>query len=319
LPKLDKSSIGRLSNTVLADEQYLHVQCLKDSSKEQISLLNEEQKKVYEVVLDSVHNNSGKLFFLYVPGGTGKTFVYNTIINKLRSETNIVIPVATSGIAALLLPGGRTAHSRFKIPLNLFDDSVCDITCGTMLADLLIQAKLIIWDEAPMTSRLCFEALDRTLRDVLSIHNENNAVMVTGQAVGETLFYGPGAGGLPTANSVLSDIVSVTKNIVLGTTGNTFNNYQHESEPIDKSNVIYPYYLSLQMKDIPGQILKVTKLMTEIGASFSQIVQTKANDTEARVIFITHSMSKEQLKTLKEEIAKFDSISLNAAYKVLEN
>lgn len=152
-----------------------------------------------------------------------------------------------------------------------------------------------------------------------TIHNENNAVMVTGQAVGETLFYGPGAGGLPTANSVLSDIVSVTKNIVLGTTGNTFNNYQHESEPIDKSNVIYPYYPSLQMKDIPGQILKVTKLMTELGASFSQIVQTKANDTEARVIFITHSMSKDQLKTLKEEIAKFDSISLNAAYKVLEN
>ncbi|CAF1773852.1 unnamed protein product [Brassica oleracea var. botrytis] len=168
LPKLDKSSIGRLSNTVLADEQYLHVQCLKDSSKEQISLLNEEQKKVYEVVLDSVHNNSGKLFFLYVPGGTGKTFVYNTIINKLRSETNIVIPVATSGIAALLLPGGRTAHSRFKIALNLFDDSVCDITCGTMLADLLIQAKLIIWDEAPMTHKYAFEALDRSLRDIMS-------------------------------------------------------------------------------------------------------------------------------------------------------
>uniref|UniRef100_A0A0D3D610 ATP-dependent DNA helicase n=1 Tax=Brassica oleracea var. oleracea TaxID=109376 RepID=A0A0D3D610_BRAOL len=167
LPKLDKSSIGRLSNTVLADEQYLHVQCLKDSSKEQISLLNEEQKKVYEAVLDSVHNNSGKLFFLYGPGGTGKTFVYNTIINKLRSE-KIVIPVASSGIAALLLPGGRTAHSRFKIPLNLFDDSVCDITCGTMLADLLIQAKLIIWDEAPMTHKYAFEALDRSLRDIMS-------------------------------------------------------------------------------------------------------------------------------------------------------
>ncbi|CAN6807622.1 unnamed protein product, partial [Brassica oleracea] len=168
LPKVDKSSIGRLSNTVLADEQYLHVQCLKDSSKEQICLLNEEQKKVYEVVLDSVHNNRGKLFFLYGPGGTGKTFVYNTIINKLRSEKNIVIPVASSGIAALLLPGGRTAHSRFKIPLNLFDDSVCDITCGTMLADLLIQAKLIIWDEAPMTHKYAFEALDRSLRDIMS-------------------------------------------------------------------------------------------------------------------------------------------------------
>ncbi|MFZ2352483.1 homoserine dehydrogenase [Paucilactobacillus nenjiangensis] len=150
-----------------------------------------------------------------------------------------------------------------------------------------------------------------------TIHNENNAVMVTGQAVGETLFYGPGAGGLPTANSVLSDIVSVTKNIALGTTGNTFNNYQHESEPIDKGDVIYPYYLSLQMLDVPGQILKVTKLMMEIGASFSQIVQTKANDTDARVIFITHAMSKKQLATLKAEIDKFDTIELRAAYKVL--
>lgn len=72
-----------------------------------------------------------------------------------------------------------------------------------------------------------------------TINNENNAVMVTGQAVGETLFYGPGAGGLPTANSVLSDIVSVTKNIVLETTGNAFNNYQSESGNVDANDVIY--------------------------------------------------------------------------------
>lgn len=71
------------------------------------------------------------------------------------------------------------------------------------------------------------------------------------------------------------------------------------------------------MLDVPGQILKVTKLMMEIGASFSQIVQTKANDTDARVIFITHAMSKKQLATLKAEIDKFDTIELRAAYKVL--
>lgn len=151
-----------------------------------------------------------------------------------------------------------------------------------------------------------------------TINNENNAVMVTGQAVGETLFYGPGAGGLPTANSVLSDIVSVTKNIVLETTGNAFNNYQSESGKVDANDVIYPYYLSLKMLDVPGQMLKLTQIMTQIGASFSQIVQTKNDDQSARVVIITHDMSKAQLHDLKEQLEAIDTITLLSAYKVLK-
>lgn len=150
-----------------------------------------------------------------------------------------------------------------------------------------------------------------------TINNENNAVMVTGKAVGETLFYGPGAGGLPTANSVLSDIVSVTKNIVLGTTGNGFNNYQSQVGKVDPKNVIYPYYLSLKMLDAPGQMLKFTQIMTQIGASFSQIVQTKNDDQTARVVIITHEMSKAQLNDLKTHLSKINTMSLLAAYKVL--
>ncbi|MCH5462880.1 homoserine dehydrogenase [Lactobacillus sp. LC28-10] len=150
-----------------------------------------------------------------------------------------------------------------------------------------------------------------------TINNENNAVMVTGEAVGETLFYGPGAGGLPTANSVLSDIVSVTKNIVLGTTGNGFNNYQSKVGKVDPNNVIYPYYLSLKMLDAPGQMLQFTQIMTQIGASFSQIVQTKNDDQTARVVIITHEMSKKQLNDLKSHLSKINTMSLLAAYKVL--
>lgn len=154
-----------------------------------------------------------------------------------------------------------------------------------------------------------------------TINNENNAVMVTGQAVGETLFYGPGAGGLPTANSVLSDIVSVTKNIVLGTTGNSFNNYQNQADHVKADEVVYPYYLSLEMLDIPGQMLKLTQIMTKIGASFSQIVQTKndnpTDNQTARVVIITHDMSKTQLAELKDALEQKDTINLLAAYKVL--
>ena len=76
--------------------------------------------------------------------------------------------MASSGVASLLLPGGRTAHSRFNIPCDLDDATTCNIKRGTMLAELIKVASLIIWDEAFMTHRAAFEALDRTFRDLLS-------------------------------------------------------------------------------------------------------------------------------------------------------
>ncbi|XP_060969776.1 uncharacterized protein LOC115713282 [Cannabis sativa] len=96
------------------------------------------------------------------------------LIAKLRSESKIVLPVATSGIAALLLPNGRTAHSRFHIPLEVTAESTCEIRHGTLLAELLMQTSLIIWDEAPMANKYCFEALDKTLRDILRTRYENS-------------------------------------------------------------------------------------------------------------------------------------------------
>ncbi|GKA34349.1 helicase [Tanacetum coccineum] len=68
-------------------------------------------------------------------------------------------------IASLLLPGGRTAHCRFVIPLELMENSTYGIKQNTHLAELMQQVQLIIWDEAPMTQKFAFEALDKTLRD----------------------------------------------------------------------------------------------------------------------------------------------------------
>ena len=150
-----------------------------------------------------------------------------------------------------------------------------------------------------------------------TINNEYNAVMVTGEAVGDTLFYGPGAGCLPTANSVLSDIISVTKNLVLKTNGNFFNNYQRQYIPAAPRDVVCPYFLSIMMPDVPGQMLKLTQIMTEIDASFSQITQTEA-DGLAHVVIITHEMTAQQLADFKARVAKDSSINLGAAYKVLK-
>ncbi|PIA43947.1 hypothetical protein AQUCO_01800182v1 [Aquilegia coerulea] len=98
--------------------------------------------------------------------------------DTLRSEGHIVIMVASSGIASLLLTGGRTAHSTFKIPFEVLDDSVCSVTKQTIHAELFKRAKLIIWDEVPMQHKFCVEAVDRTLRDIREINEPFGGVTV---------------------------------------------------------------------------------------------------------------------------------------------
>lgn len=150
-----------------------------------------------------------------------------------------------------------------------------------------------------------------------AIQNENNAVLVTGKAVGETMFYGPGAGELPTANSVLSDIIAVTKDIVMETTGNRFNSYSNNVALAPASEIVYPYYLSLKLPDRPGQMLKLTEIMAKHQASFKAIKQTSASHQQAKIALVTHAMSEATLNAVKEEVNALPEMELLAAYKVL--
>jgi len=128
---------------------------------------NDAQRGVYTAVMDSVNNASGKLFFLHSAGGCGKTFVCNTIAAAVRAQGKIALCVASSGIASLLLEGGRTAHSTFKIPLQVNDASVCSITRNSHAYPLLQNTSIIIWDEVPMQHKYAVDAVDRTIRDLL--------------------------------------------------------------------------------------------------------------------------------------------------------
>ncbi|XP_072074102.1 uncharacterized protein [Arachis hypogaea] len=89
------------------------------------------------------------------------------------SKRKIILNFESSRIAFLLLPGGRTAHSKFSIPITITDKSTCNIKHGSLKAELLIQNSLIIWDEVPMLNKMCFEALDRTLRDLMSVADQH--------------------------------------------------------------------------------------------------------------------------------------------------
>ncbi|XP_058726021.1 uncharacterized protein LOC131597333 [Vicia villosa] len=130
--------------------------------------LTDEQRSIFEEIMEAVEKQRGGVFFLYGYGGTGKTFMWNTLSAALRSKKKIVLPVASSGISSLLLPGGRTAHSQFKIPVPTLDSSICNINKKDDIAGLLKVTDLIIWDEAPMANKYCFEALDKSLKDIMS-------------------------------------------------------------------------------------------------------------------------------------------------------
>jgi hypothetical protein len=82
-------------------------------------LLTPDQHNVYKSVLRTIDNRNGGLIFLDAPGGTGKTFLINLLLAKVRQTGMVALAVAASGIATTLLTGGRTAHSALELPVNL--------------------------------------------------------------------------------------------------------------------------------------------------------------------------------------------------------
>lgn len=130
--------------------------------------LNAEQELAFNAIVDAVENDRGGLFFLDAPGGTGKTFLLNLILARLRRDGIIAVAAAASGIAATMLPNGRTAHSAFNIPIRELDpeNPSCKIKRGTSKANLFRRCRAIIWDECTMSHKHHFEGLDNTLRDI---------------------------------------------------------------------------------------------------------------------------------------------------------
>ncbi|XP_014218806.1 uncharacterized protein LOC106647065 [Copidosoma floridanum] len=145
-----------------------------------VPLLNEQQKQVCEALMQAVDNNTGDLFFLDAPGGTGKTFVISLILATIRSRCDIALVLASSGIAATLLDGGRTAHSALKLPLNVnrMDTPTCNISQSSAMGKFLMQCKLIIWDECTMAHKKSLEALNFTLKDLQRNNNIFGGLMI---------------------------------------------------------------------------------------------------------------------------------------------
>lgn len=124
--------------------------------------------KLFNVVFNNDSDENDKCFFIGGPGGSGKTFLCETLWYLLKSNNKKVCTMAFTGIAATLLPEGKTVHKIFQLPVPLYSDSSSRLELRE--AAYLKEIDVFIWDEAPMAPRYAIELMDRTLRDIVGNH-----------------------------------------------------------------------------------------------------------------------------------------------------
>ncbi|XP_076939710.1 uncharacterized protein LOC143608586 [Bidens hawaiensis] len=176
-------TISRATNPLMVEELSYDTETMNNEFNNLFDSLTDEQRGIYNEIMSALIDKKGGVYFVYGYGGTGKTYLWKTLSASIRSKGEVVLNVASSGIASLLLEGGRTAQSRFLIPINLTEDSICLVKGNTDVYELLKKTSLIIWDEAPMIHKHAFEALDRTLNDVINGDSANTSGAVFGGKV----------------------------------------------------------------------------------------------------------------------------------------
>jgi PIF1-like helicase/Helitron helicase-like domain at N-terminus len=167
VPVLDEEAAHVYGDYVAADEAR--------QAEEMFATVNAEQLGAYQAIMEGVQAVAAnqllqpKVFLIDGPGGTGKTYLYNLILHKVRSLSLVAVSCAWTGIAATLLAGGTTCHSLFKLPIPVQKDSTCNLQASDANGELLISAAIILIDETPMATYHALDAMDLLLRDLTGL------------------------------------------------------------------------------------------------------------------------------------------------------
>ena len=151
-----------------------------------------------------------------------------------------------------------------------------------------------------------------------SVNGVFNAVYVYGEAVGETMFYGPGAGELPTATAVVSDLVNVVKNMRLGVNGRGTVAPYREKRVKTAEQRYAKYFLRLHVADRAGVLAKITQLFAAHDISLEKVLQVPHNGGhEAEIVIVTHSASKDGFERVVEQMQQLDVVhDVKSSYRV---
>ncbi len=149
-----------------------------------------------------------------------------------------------------------------------------------------------------------------------------NAVMVNGDFVGDTMFYGRGAGRNATASAVVADITDVCLNLTAGSShripGFVAGNLYNKVLPID--NVKSRYYLSLQVADEPGVLARITNILAAWNISISSVVQKERKGEEnVSLVILTHLCEEKSMKAAISEINALAEVRNNVKFIRIED
>ncbi|MGA5690080.1 homoserine dehydrogenase [Cytobacillus pseudoceanisediminis] len=151
-----------------------------------------------------------------------------------------------------------------------------------------------------------------------SVQDEYNAVYVYGEAVGETMFYGPGAGSLPTATAVVSDLVGVMKNMRLGVNGKSAVAPQYDKKLKGADEIYSKYFLRLHVKDEVGTFANITSIFSEHHVSFEKILQLPLKEKGlAEIVLVTHQASLKDYEDILVSLRDLPSVqTIKSSYRV---
>lgn len=148
---------------------------------------------------------------------------------------------------------------------------------------------------------------------IASVGGVFNAVYVHGEAVGETMFYGPGAGELPTATSVVADLVAVIKNAKLGVNGRQANISYKEKKLKTDEQIASKFFMLLHVEDRAGVLMQIAQVFADCDVSIESVMQPPTPGRKgAELIIITHEASK---ASMKKVLKAFDNLSAVNAVK----
>jgi homoserine dehydrogenase len=140
-----------------------------------------------------------------------------------------------------------------------------------------------------------------------AIGNELNAVFVRGDAVGEVMFVGRGAGGPPTASAVVADLIDIARNRRMGGHGRVgFGALaQRPLRPMEDS--ASPFYLLMQVTDRPGVFARIAAVFGEEGVSIASIMQKSRGET-ADIVMVTHTARERQMRRVLSRLEELDVV-----------
>ncbi|MGN1400248.1 MAG: homoserine dehydrogenase [Bacillus sp. (in: firmicutes)] len=149
------------------------------------------------------------------------------------------------------------------------------------------------------------------------VNDEYNAVYVYGEAVGETMFYGPGAGSLPTATAVVSDLVNVLKNMRLGVNGRSAISPQYTKNLKAPDEIYSKFFVRLHVKDELGVFASITSLFSENGVSFEKILQLPVEEGRSEIVLVTHKASLGNVRKVLQQLQDSELVyEIKSSYRV---